>query len=166
MISERHRLALAVLQRLLVRGYVGGMRFGGIPQMLIDAPPDVRPLRGQVFINLGNAWTVFPARPALLPPTDWNARSDQTEDEELHALCALRFAEIVRVELGTNSPDLILSFADGRVFYMSGAHARYEAWDAGLAWGDPTESWHVRAMPGGELDVSAPDHFPASARAC
>jgi hypothetical protein len=86
----------------------------------------------------------------------------EEDDEELRRLCELREVEIRDVELGDDAPDLILTFADGRTFFLNGRHDQYEMWQLGVAFA-PDARFLVVACPGGSIAVWAPPGFePAS----
>jgi len=149
--SDRIR-AERVLRGLFVGAKVGGIRFGPIPQLLIsDSPPGKPVIHGQVYLNLGSAWCIYPQRPAVFPRAETEI-AEREEAEELRQLCELRETVIAGVELAPDAPDLAITFEDGRVFFISGRHDRYETWDAGIAF-SPVAGTLVVACPGNEVAV-------------
>jgi hypothetical protein len=157
-------LAEAVLRRLCVGARVDGIRFGVIPQLLITDPGSGKPpIQGQVYLNLGSNWQVFPERPLSFPVGE-GAVPELEEAEELRQLCELREAEIVAAELAVDAPDLILTFADGRVFFLSGRHDDYEMWELGVAFA-PGPRFLVVACPGSDVAVWSPPGFDPTAPA-
>ena len=158
MTGQERELATAVLRYLCVGAYVGGLRFGPTPQLLIDGSS----AEGQVYLNLESVWQIFRAPPAVLPETE-DQLPEQTEEQALHALCELRECEIVDIELGSDCPHLLMRFIDGRVLFVLGRHPRYECWQLGVSWGPPDDRSLVVACPGCEVAVWAPPGFHATA---
>jgi hypothetical protein len=149
--TDRPR-AEAILRRLCVGAQVDGIRFGPIPQLLItDHASDKPPVSGQAYLNLASTWHVYPYRPDTLPRGE-DALEMLEEAEEVRRLCELRGALITEVELGADAPDLLLTFADGRVFFLNGHHDQYEMWQFGVAFA-PGLGTLVVACPGNEVAV-------------
>ena len=161
--TDRH-LAEEVLRRLCVGAQVDGIRFGAIPQLLItDHGSGKPPIEGQVYLNLGSDWQVFASRPERLPVGE-EVLGHPEEAEALRRLCELREAEIRDVELASDAPDLILTFADGRVFFMNGRHVQYETWQVGVAFAQGPR-FLVVACPGNNVAVWTPPEFMSDAPA-
>ena len=159
MTPDDKALAEAVVRRLCVGAQIDGIRFGPVLQLLITGHASGKPpVPGQVYVNLGSTWQVFPLRPASFPEGE-DALPDYVEDEALRILCELREAEIVSAALADDAPDLILTLSDGKVFFLNGRHEQYETWQLGVALGRPDETWLVVACPGNEVAVWAPDSF-------
>jgi hypothetical protein len=157
-------LAEAVLRRLCVGARIDGIRFGAIPQLLVtDHDGGQPPMLGQVYLNLGSTWTVFPERPPSFPVGE-EALPDREEGEALRELCELRGAVIRDVELQHDAPDLALTFDDGRVFFMNGRHDHYEPWELGVAFA-PGERFLVVACPGNGIAIWAPRESQSAAPA-
>ena len=160
--EDDRRLGTAVLRHLLLKGSIGGVRFGPRLQLLIDdRTPGQREARrpaGQVYINLESLWTVFPTRPDRLPSksADFPVLD---EDEQLRVLWSIRLEEIDEVEMGDPYPHLILTLASGKLLMFCGQDDQYESWQCGIAYGDPKEPWLVVARPDGGLALWAPEHF-------
>jgi hypothetical protein len=76
-------------------------------------------------------------------------------------LCELREAVIADVGLAADAADLVLTFADGRVFFLNGRHERYETWQLGIAF-SPGIGTLVVACPGNEVAVWSPPDTDAS----
>ncbi len=143
--------AEAVLAHLCVGAQVDGIRFGPVPQLLItDHQTNKLPVRGQVYLNLASSWHIFPSRPEVLPRGEH--LEDADEAELYRRLCELREAVISTVELSPDAPDLLFTFADGRVFFLNGRHEQYETWQFGIAY-SPTAGVLVAACPGNEVAV-------------
>lgn len=144
-------LAERVLRRLCVGAEVDGIRFGPIPQLLITDHASGKPhVRGQVYLNLASSWRIYPSRPTVIPRGE--AFDETDEAEELRQLCELREAVIDQVELMADAPDLLITFADGRVFILNGRHEQYETWQLGIAFA-PDVGALVVACPGNEVAV-------------
>src|SRR5687767_14335526 len=154
MTEQDRDLAAAVLRYLCVGAYVGGLRFGATPELLIDGSP----AEGQVYLNLESAWQIFPGPPATIPQEE-NQVPVMTEEQALLALCALRESEIVDIALGGDCPHLLVHFIDGRVLFVLGRHARFECWQLCVSWGPPDERSLVVARPGCEVAVWSPPGF-------
>src|SRR5262245_56854557 len=142
MTPDDHELGEAVLRQLCEGAVIGGIRFGAIPQLLIDHRRPRPPVRGQVYVNLGSRWTIFESRRSVLPATE-DQLPDRRSEEECRLLYEIRERTIVRAELGCHMPHLILTLNDGVVFFLSGSDAQYESWQAGVAFGDSPGEWLV-----------------------
>lgn len=150
-------LAERVLERLCLGAQVDGIRFGPILQMLITHhEPKEKPIRGQVYVNLASPWLLFQARPSSLPSSE-EAIVERGQEAELADLVSLRERIITKVELGEETAHLMMSFDDGRFFFMPGNHPAFESWQLGVALGDPSAPWLLVACPGGEIAIWAPD---------
>jgi hypothetical protein len=154
--DDDHRLAEGVLKYLLQGAAVGGIRFGQ-PQLLVDHVREF-PVRGQVYINLASRWAVFMQPTPALPKSE-DDLPERPADEELRLLCSLGERTIERVYLGREAPHLMLHLEGGSIFFLWGDHAQYESWQAGVAHGDPAETWLVVAGPGAGVAVWAPEGF-------
>src|ERR1700733_6134963 len=99
-------LALGVLRHLMQGATIGGVRFGAIPQLLIDnSPPEVR---GQVYVNLESRWASLPELPRSEPQRE-EELPDFEMEEATRQLCFVREQVIERVDLGADSPHLVLT---------------------------------------------------------
>jgi len=157
--QEDKKLAEKVLNHLCQGAQIGGIRFGPVLQLLISIhDSNKKSLRGQIYLNLGSKWAVFDSLPTQLPENESDI-AETTTEQNLQIICGIREAEISRVELGINSPHLLLHFTDGRILYVNGHHEMYECWDLGLGFNDPKETWTVVASPGDEIVVFAPEQF-------
>jgi len=145
-------VAEELLRRLCIGALVGGIRFGPVPQLLItNQSSNKPPVRGQVYLNLESSWRIYPARPAALPRGETEIE-EPDEAEALRQLCELRETVIANVELGTDAPDLLVTFADGRVFFLNGRHEQYESWQFGIAFA-PNVGALIVACPGNQIAV-------------
>ena len=145
-------LAERALQRLSVGAQIDGIRFGPVLQLLItDHASDKPPIRGQVYLNLASTWRIYPNRPEAFPRGE-SEIGELEADEAFRQLCALREAVIAHAELGVDAPDLLLTFEDGRVFFLNGRHEQYEPWQLGVAYSREIGTVVV-ACPGNEVAV-------------
>lgn len=144
--------AEAVLRYLCVGAQIAGIRFGGIPQLLITDYASGKPrVRGQLYLNLASEWRVWRSRPATFP-REGLALEELPEAEALQQIVDIRELVITEVELGEDAPDLLFTLEDGRVFFLIGRDEYYEAWDFGIAYA-PEGSALVVACPGNQVAV-------------
>jgi hypothetical protein len=155
---EDKQLTEKVLNPLCQDGQISGIGFGPILQLLISIEDSKRNLHGQIYLNLGSKWTVFNKSSASLPQNE-NDFAETTVEEDLQCLCQIREAKISRIELGNNSPHLLIHFTDGRILYVNGHHEMYECWDLGLCFNKAKETWCIVASPEDRVTVFAPDKF-------
>jgi len=142
-------LAQKALEQLLLNESVDGIRFGPVPQILFTSQAEGKPpVKGQTYINLAARWSLYPARPEVLPQQEDDV-PELPDDQQLRAICGLREAVIQKVELGNDAPHLILTFEDGRLMFINGRDDKYESWQAGIAF-EPV-GLTVIACPGGEI---------------
>lgn len=117
--------------------------------MLFTSQAPKEPInRGQVYINLASRWTVFPSMPHELPRVESDL-PEISQEMEFQRICGVREAVVVRVEVGSDAPHLILTLADGRVIFINGHDDNYEPWQAGVAF--DRIGLMVIACPGGEI---------------
>jgi PAS domain-containing protein len=147
-------LAEAALRQLCVGAHVDDIRSGAVPQLLLIHAASDKPIQGQICLNLESTWRVFPERPDTFPAGEETMETPEAA-EALRQLWELRGAEIRHAELAAEAPDLILTFADGRVFFLNGRHERYESWQLGGEFA-PGASFQVVACPGNEVAVWTP----------
>ena len=121
----------------------------------------MKPIDGQVYINLASRWAVFESLPTPLPTSEQGLPELET-DEKRRTLCSIREADIERVELGDDAPHLVLFLKGGKVFFLNGYHDKYETWQCGVSMGNRSESWLVVSCPGGGLAVWVPKNFRAA----
>ena len=157
--EDEKKFAEIVLKRLCKGTQVDGIRFGPTLQILLS-PCAIAPdsIKGQVYLNLSDRWTVFETRPDNFPKNENDLLEVSTEDE-IQRIVALRERVIINVELGTSEPHLILTLNDGRVLFVNGKHGLYESWDMGVAYGSEKELWQVIACPGGGIAIWTPSTF-------
>lgn len=152
-------IAERVIKRLCVGAQIDGVRFGPIPQLLLtDHASSKPPIRGQVYLNLASAWTIFDRLPERLPHSEGDF-AELAVSEQLAAICSIREQTIVKAGLGEEEPHLLLTLESGKIFFLNGHLEAYEPWQLGVALGDPSECWMVVARPYDAVAVWAPEAF-------
>jgi hypothetical protein len=131
-----------LLRELFVGASIIGIRFGAL-QLLCSPPTDA----GELFINLSSAFQVFDARPSAFPVSE-SGVPDQSQEEEILSLFALRALEITQVEVVEPAGHLVVTFANGTVLYVNGNNPGPEPWAAGLNAIDRADSVWVIAVSG------------------
>jgi hypothetical protein len=156
-------LAYFILQRLCKNAGIDGIRFGPILQILLSPEHSKElPIKGQVYINLSSNWKLFDSySTTFLEPIE--DLPNMTAEEEIQVICSIRGRTIKNVELGNNSPHLILTLDNERTICVNGNNDKYESWDIGVAFGKFEDSWQVIACPGGEVSIITPLNFDHSA---
>ena len=139
-----------ILQKIFAGAAVSGVRFGD-PQLLF-APPSGS---GELFINLSSAFQIFESRPAILPESE-SEIPDQSQEEEILSLFALRGFEVSKVEIVEPAGHLAATFTNGMVLYVNGNNAGPEPWQAGLNASDRNDSIWVLAISGSQPVVYTP----------
>lgn len=154
--------AEAVLRHLFVGTQIYGIGFGPVLQIVFtDIDTSQKPVvQGQRYIHLSSNWKVYESRPLSFPDHEEDL-PELSEEEQIRLICSLRKRQVVKVELGASQPHIILTFADGTVFFLNGRHEMYECWVAGVSCGKPNELWMIVACPGGGVAIWTPDSFVA-----
>lgn len=157
--NDEKNLGDLILQRLCRNAQISGIRFGRILQILFASEHSQKfPIKGQVYLNLSSRWKVFDSRPLRFPELEEDL-PEMTNEEQIQAICSIREQTVKKVELGIDSPHLILTLEDKKVFFINGKDVNYESWDVGVAFGDIEQSWQVIACPNGELAIWTPPDF-------
>ena len=114
--EQDKKLAKAALERLCKGAQIGGIRFGPVLQILIaDSDYEGKPLKGQIYLNLGSSWKVFETCPVSFPNGE-DELPEASQDEQIQAIVSVRERVIRKVELGETEPHLILTLDDERLF--------------------------------------------------
>jgi hypothetical protein len=92
-------------------------------------------------------------------PQNENDFTHTTVEKDLQTLCDIREVQISKIEMGSNSPHLIIHLANERVLFVNGHHEMYECWQLGVCLGDPKEVWMVVACPSDGIAIWSPEHF-------
>ncbi len=67
----------------------------------------------------------------------------------------MRRQKVIDIQLGVESPHLIITLGNGQIIFVNGFHDDYECWQAGAQ----CEQWLVVAAPGNEIATWTPDEF-------
>ncbi len=78
-----------------------------------------------------------------------------SEKEEYERICKIRRQKVTDIQLGLESPHLIITLESGQIIFLNGFHDYYECWQVGVL----CEQWLVVAAPGNEIATWAPDEF-------
>ncbi|WP_242263809.1 MULTISPECIES: hypothetical protein [Bacillus cereus group] len=78
-----------------------------------------------------------------------------SEKEEYERICKIRRQKVTDIQLGLESPHLIITLESGQIIFLNGFHDYYECWQAGVL----CEEWLVVAALGNEIATWAPDEF-------
>lgn len=140
-----------VLNSLFAGAVVNGLRFG-VLQLLFDRQSDP----GEPFVNLASHWQLFAERPERFPELSGTSAEESEECALLRAI-AMRYKEVMSVEVLSPVPHLVMTFTDGSVLFVNGDDLTYEPWTAGLAHVPAELRTEVIACPGGEIAFILPD---------
>ncbi|MDR4426032.1 hypothetical protein FOR95_21375, partial [Bacillus anthracis] len=80
---------------------------------------------------------------------------DYSEEEEYERIFEIRRQKVTDIQLGLESPHLIIILESGKIIFVNGFHDHYECWQAGMQ----CEQWLVVAAPGNEIATWTPDKF-------
>ncbi|MCU5380725.1 hypothetical protein OCA08_26680 [Bacillus cereus] len=80
---------------------------------------------------------------------------DYTVAEEYKRIFEMRRQKIIDIQLGIESPHLIITLGNGQIIFVNGFHDDYECWQTGVQY----EQWLVVAAPGNEISTWTPDEF-------
>ncbi len=157
--NDENNLAILILQRLCKNAEISGIRFGPILQILLTSEPSQKfSIKGQVYLNLSSRWKIFDSRPSHFPESE-EELTEMTNEEEILTIISMREKIIKKVELGKDSPHLILTLDDERIIFVNGKDEMYESWEIGIAFGHLEQLWQVIACPNGELAIWTPPNF-------
>ncbi len=151
-------LELKVLKYLFEGNQIGGIRFGPIPQLLIDLGDNSKHnIHGQIYINMSSDWNIYESSNDF--PKIETDLFELDGVEEYHKLINIRNLQINKVELGIEFPHMILYLESGKIFFLSGFDQNHEPWQAGVALGKEDEYFYIVACPGNEYAVWCPENF-------
>jgi hypothetical protein len=147
-------LADAILKHLCPGRRICGVTFYAIPNLVIDF--DDKPQHShETHLSIEGDWMLFDDEIPSLPPTQIpNYGTHKQRISEL--ICRLGYLgwhTIVGAELGTDSPYLLLKFANGQTLFINGRHELYESWHI------TSGEFMVVAMPGDNLAIWCPNDF-------
>lgn len=140
----------SLLHQLFVGASVSGVRFG-VLQLLFYPSSD----SGELFINLASAFQIFESRPSAFPASESDV-PDQTEEDEILSLFALRGLEVSQVEIVEPAKHLAVTFTTGAVLYVNGDNPGPEPWHAGFNAADRSDSMWIIAVSGSQPIAYSP----------
>ncbi|KLA31635.1 hypothetical protein B4077_2956 [Bacillus cereus] len=65
----------------------------------------------------------------------------------------MRRQKVIDIQLGIESPHLIITLRNGQIIYVNGFHDDYKCWQAGVQ----CEQWLVVAAPCNDISTCIPD---------
>ena len=139
-----------LLHQLFLGSSVYGVRFGAL--QLLFYPPSGS---GELFINLSSAFQIFESTPAAFPESE-SEIPDQSQEDEMLSLFALRGYEVSQVKIVEPAGHLVVTFANDTVLYVNGNNPGPEPWHAGFNAFERTQSMWVIAISGGRPLAYAP----------
>ncbi len=155
--KEDKDIAESILRHLCIGRRICGINFYTVPVLLIDAI-DGPSFEATIQLTIEAEWRVFDELPLQLPIVDSPGHIvDKRRTSEL--ICAigkLGWYTIIGVQLGENSPHLVLKFENGQFLYINGHHDQYESWNI-LA-----GEYQVVATPGDGIAIWHPEGFRRS----
>ncbi|EJS76623.1 hypothetical protein [Bacillus cereus] len=154
---ENKTYAENVLKNLFIGAQVDGLEFGISPDTIkihFTNFYDFVHYEGQLYINIETKWCLFNNPPKKYPSNE-DEFDDYTEDEEYKRIFEMRRQKVIDIQLGIESPHLMITLENGQIIYVNGFHEDYECWQAGVQ----CEAWLVVATPGNEIATWIPDEF-------
>ncbi|HDR4463719.1 hypothetical protein ACTFRD_12015 [Bacillus cereus group sp. MYBK249-1] len=146
-----------VLKNLFIGSQVDGLQFGISPAAIkihFTNFHDSVDYDGQLYINIESKWFLF-NKPQKRYPLNEAEFEVYSEEEEYERICKIRRQKVTDIQLGLESPHLIITLESGQIIFLNGFHDYYECWQAGVL----CEQWLVVATPGNEIATWAPDEF-------
>ncbi|RSD26872.1 hypothetical protein [Mesobacillus subterraneus] len=146
--NEDRLLAEKVLRQLFIGAKVDGLQLGTnrIFFKRLDHAD------GQLYLNIESKWCLFPSPPEAYPKSEDEIES-YSEREALRKIDDIRGQEAVNIELGADSPHLIITFTNGTTLFINGRDHEYECSQAGV---HPNDDWLIVALPGDDIAVWTP----------
>ncbi|HHQ8913956.1 TPA: hypothetical protein ACSVZR_004248 [Bacillus cereus] len=142
-----------VLKNLFIGSQVDGLQFGispGAIKIHFTNFHDSVDYDGQLYINIESKWFLFNKSTKKYPLNE-DDFEDYSEEEEYGRIFEIRR----HIQLGLESPYLIVTLESGQIIFVNGFHDYYECWQAGVQY----EQWLVVAAPGNEIATWTPDKF-------
>ncbi|HFT2184452.1 hypothetical protein FC695_24200 [Bacillus cereus] len=146
-----------MLKNLFIGSQVDGLQFGispGAIKIHFTNFHDSVDYDGQLYINIESKWYLF-NKPQKSYPLNEDEFEVYSEKEEYERICKIRRQKVTDIQLGLESPHLIITLESGQIIFLNGFHDYYECWQAGVL----CEQWLVVAAPGNEIATWAPDEF-------
>ncbi|MGK0532757.1 hypothetical protein [Bacillus sp. 'calajunan'] len=107
---------------------------------------------GQLYINIESKWRLFNKLQKRYPLNE-DEFEDYSEEEEYERIFKIRRQKVTDIQLGLESPHLIITLESGQIIFVNGFHDDYECWQAGVQ----CEDWLVVAAPCNEIATWVPD---------
>ncbi|MCU0096218.1 hypothetical protein N7917_18905 [Bacillus sp. OR9] len=146
-----------VLENLFIGSQVDGLQFGissGTIKIHFTNFHDSVDYDGQLYINIESKWFLFNKSTKRYPLNE-DDFEDYSEEEEYERIFEIRRQKVTDIQLGLESPHLIITLESGKIIFVNGFHDHYERWQAGMQ----CEQWLVVAAPGNEIATWTPDKF-------
>ncbi|GAB6421707.1 hypothetical protein bcgnr5390_04620 [Bacillus luti] len=154
---ENRTYAENVLKNLFIGAQVDGLQFGissGAIKIHFTNFHDSVDYDGQLYISIESKWGLFNKSTKRYPLNE-DDFEDYSEEEEYERIFEIRRQKVIDIQLGIESPHLIITLENGQIIYVNGFHEDYECWQAGVQ----CEDWLVVAAPGNEITTWIPDKF-------
>ncbi|PEX37866.1 MULTISPECIES: hypothetical protein [Bacillus cereus group] len=155
--TEDKIYAEKVLKNLFIGSQVDGLQFGissGAIKIQFTNFHDSVDYDEQLYINIESKWCLF-NKPQKRYPLNEDEFEVYSEEEEYERIFKIRRQKVTDIQLGLESPHLIINLESGQIIFLNGFHDYYECWQAGVL----CEQWLVVAAPGNEIATWAPDAF-------
>ncbi|MEB9845404.1 hypothetical protein [Bacillus cereus] len=155
--TEDKIYAEKVLKNLFIGSQVDGLQFGissGAIKIQFTNFHDSVDYDEQLYINIESKWCLF-NKPQKRYPLNEDEFEDSSEEEEYERIFEIRRQKVTDIQLGLESPHLIINLESGQIIFVNGFHDYYECWQAGVL----CEQWLVVATPGNEIVTWTPDEF-------
>ncbi|PFO69886.1 hypothetical protein COJ83_08890 [Bacillus cereus] len=155
--TEDKIYAKKVLKNLFIGSQVDGLQFGissGAIKIQFTNFHDSVDYDEQLYINIESKWCLF-NKPQKRYPLNEDEFEDSSEEEEYERIFEIRRQKVTDIQLGLESPHLIINLESGQIIFVNGFHDYYECWQAGVL----CEQWLVVAAPGNEIVTWTPDEF-------
>lgn len=144
------------MKNLFIGSQVDGLQFGissGTIKIHFTNFHDSVDYDGQLYINIESKWFYLinlqkiPIKWRWLWRLFWGRRIwENIWDKK---------TKVTDIQLGLESPHLIITLESGKIIFVNGFHDHYECWQAGMQ----CEQWLVVAAPGNEIATWTPDKF-------
>ncbi|PEW51367.1 hypothetical protein COE01_16585 [Bacillus thuringiensis] len=155
--TEDKIYAEKVLKNLFIGSQVDGLQFGissGAIKIHFTNFHDSVDYDEQLYINIESKWCLF-NKPQKRYPINEDEFEDSSVEEEYERIFKIRRQKVTDIQLGLESPHLIINLESGQIIFVNGFHNYYECWQAGVL----CEQWLVVAAPGNEIVTWTPDEF-------
>jgi len=155
--TEDKIYAEKVLKNLFIGSQVDGLQFGIAPGAIkihFTTFHNSVDYDGQLYINIESKWRLFNKLQKRYPLNE-DEFEDYSEEEEYERIFKIRRQKVTDIQLGLESPHLIITLESGQIIFVNGFHDDYECWQAGVQ----CEDWLVVAAPCNDISTCIPDEF-------